>query len=844
VIRRNLLALVALALTPGVAVAQRGHVLKQIREPHPYYFREMYLPQLTSGPSGVAWAPDGATLVYSMQGALWTQRVAATEARQLTDGPGYDYQPDWSPDGRWIVYASYRNDAIELRVVDARTGADHALLADGAVNVEPRLSPDGSRLAWVSTAYEGRFHVFVADYKDGALGPPKRITEDVDSGLPRYYYSRFDHYLSPSWSPDGSEILLVSNKGKIWGTGGFWRLRAEVAAPMRAVHEEETNWRARPDWSHDGRRVVYASYLGRQWHQLWLMPAEGGDALQLTYGDFDATNPRWSPDDRRLAYISNERGNTSLWVVTVPGGLHTEIRAATRIRRRPAATLRLHLVDAATGRPVAARVSVLGQDGRAWSPDDAWRHADDGFDRRERRYEAQYFHATGTVELSVPAESLDIEVTRGLEYGVKRRAVAAAAGQVTDVRLPLTRIANLPAESWYSGDLHVHMNYGGTYKNTPAHLAEQARAEDLHLVENLIVNKEGRIPDVAYFTGRPDRVSTPETIIAHDQEFHTSLWAHTGLLGLTDHLLLPGYAAYVNTAAGSPYPLNADVFDMAHAQGGVTGYVHPFDFDPDPADTTRTLTHEFPVAVALGSVDYFEALGFADDYWANLKVWYRALNAGFRIPAGAGTDAMANFASLRGHVGMDRVFVQVPGLLSHRAFLNGLKAGRTFATNGPLVRLWIDGKGIGDEVRLPAGGRTISVRLWMRSLVPIDHLEIVANGVVAAKIPLGGDRMRADTTVQIPITTSSWFALRAWSDAARHPVLDTFPLGTTSPIYVLMGDAPIRSPEDARYFASWVDRLIATAKAHPGWNSVAEREHSLATLQRAREEFVRRARLP
>ncbi|MEP7344956.1 MAG: CehA/McbA family metallohydrolase, partial [Gemmatimonadaceae bacterium] len=708
----------------------------------------------------------------------------------------------------------------------------------------PRFSPDGARLAWVSTAFEGRFHVFVADFRDGTLGTPTRLTDDVDSRLPRYYYSAFDHYISPVWSPDGGELLLVSNKGKIWGSGGFWRVRAEPAAPMRQIHDEETTWRARPDWSHDGKRVVYASYLGRQWHQLWLMPADGGDALQLTYGDFDATNPRWSPNDRRIAYVSNERGNTSLWVVTVPGGQRTEIRPLTRVRRNAAATLRLHLVDAATGRPVPARVSVVGQDGRAWAPDDAWRYADDGFDRRERRYEAQYFHASGIALLSVPAESLHIEVTRGLEYRVERRTVVAAPGRITAVRLALSRIANLPAESWYSGDLHVHMNYGGDYRNTPAHLAEQARAEDLHVVENLIVNKEGRIPDVSYFTGRPDPVSTPETIIAHGQEFHTSYWAHTGLLGLTDHLILPGYAAYVNTPAGSPYPLNADVFDMAHAQGGVTGYVHPIDVVPDPADTTRPLTHEFPVEVALGSIDYLETLGFVDDYWATLTVWYRALNAGFRIPAGAGTDAMANFASLRGHIGMDRVFVQVPGFLTHRAFLDGLKAGRTFATNGPLVRLWIDGKGIGDEVHVPAGKRTVSVRVWMRSFVPIDHLEIVSNGNVVAKLALGGTRMSADTTFQLPVAASAWFTLRAWSDAAHHPLLDVFPLGTTSPIYVLVAGAPIRSAEDSRYFAAWVDRLVAAATVHPGWNSVAERDAALATLQKARAEFTRRATVP
>ncbi len=90
--------------------------------PHPYYFREMYLPQLTSGPSSVAWSPDSRELIYSMAGSLWRQRTDATRAVQLTDGPGYDYQPDWSPDGRWVIYSSYSDDARELWVLDVRAG--------------------------------------------------------------------------------------------------------------------------------------------------------------------------------------------------------------------------------------------------------------------------------------------------------------------------------------------------------------------------------------------------------------------------------------------------------------------------------------------------------------------------------------------------------------------------------------------------------------------------------------------------------------------------------------------------------------------------------------------------
>src|SRR2546426_2284192 len=52
--------------------------------------------------------------IYSMQGWLWRQRIGSPIAEQLTTGPGYDYQPDWSSDGRAIAFARYANDAIEL----------------------------------------------------------------------------------------------------------------------------------------------------------------------------------------------------------------------------------------------------------------------------------------------------------------------------------------------------------------------------------------------------------------------------------------------------------------------------------------------------------------------------------------------------------------------------------------------------------------------------------------------------------------------------------------------------------------------------------------------------------
>ena len=823
------------------AHAQREPVLKQIHVPHSYYYREMYLPQATSGPSSAAWSPDGEDLVYSMQGTLWRQRLGTAEAVQLTDGPGYDYQPDWSPDGKSVVYTSYRNDALELRLLDLRSGESRALVADGAVNLDPRFSPDGRRLAFVSTAFEGRWHVYTLDLGgDSTADPPVRVTADSDSHLPRYYYSVFDHYLSPAWSPDGKELILVSNRGHIWGSGGLWRMEARAGAPMREIRSEETTWKARPDWARDGKRVVYSSYLGGQRNRLWLTTADGGDPFELTYCECDHTAPRWSPDGGRIAFVSNEDGNTSLRVMTVPGGGVETVAAKSRRYLHPAGVLRVVAADA-LGRPIPARLSVTGADGRGFAPDAAWRHADDGFDRTERNFELTYFHAAGPAALTLPAGEYTVVATRGLEYGRALRKVSVTAGATTTVQLRLPRLLDLPARGWWSGDLHVHMNYGGAYRNDPARLRFQAEAEDLHVVEDLIVNKEQRIPDVALFRpgGRPDPVSTAATIVRHDEEYHTSYWGHSGHLGLTRNLIFPNYAGYANTAAASLYPDNTAIFDLSHAQGGVSGYVHPYEALPDPA-SPDPLTHALPVDVALGKVDYVEVGGFSD-HLATAQVWYRLLNAGFRLPAGAGTDAMANFASLHGPVGMNRVFVHSRPRLDYRGWLAAFKAGRTFVSNGPLLGFTLDGHEAGDEIALPAGVHQLTARVSLRSMVQVEKLEIVANGVVVAPIPLAAGGTRADAVIPLPVTRSGWFTLRAWSSKANAAVLDIYPFATTSPVYVTVAGRPVRSAEDARWFVKWIERLAAGAAAHSGWNSEAEKKIVLDHLAEAKAVFERRA---
>jgi dipeptidyl aminopeptidase/acylaminoacyl peptidase len=827
-----------------LASAERAPVLNQIKVPHDYYFREMYLPRVTTGPTSPAWSPDGSTLVYVMNGSLWRQALDSDTAVQLTAGPGYDYQPDWSPDGKQIVFSRYRDDAMELQVLDVGSGKVTPLTSEGAVNLEPRWSPDGSRIAFVSTSGTGRFHAFVGTLEDWEFAAAP-LAEERQSQVERYYYSPYDHELHPSWSPDGREILYVSNPEVPYGTGGIWRVKLDSNEGPTLVRSEETSWRARPDWSPDGKRIAYASYLGRQWHQLWAVAADGNaEPFPLTYGEFDIASPRWSPDGRRIAYVANESGNTELRIQNAVGGKIVTLSADDRVYVKLMGELAISVDDKA-GEPAPVRVSVVAADGRSYAPRSSWLHADDGYDRAVADFETHYFHSDGSDVVTLPAGPARVSVWRGLEHEIETRLVTVQADQQSELSVRLQPL-DLPDEwrTWQSADVHVHMNYGGTYRNTPERMVRQAEAEDLDLVFNLVVNKEQRIPDIAYFSTEPDDASNRNVALLHAQEYHTSYWGHMGLLGLNDHYLLPDYSSYPGTAAASLYPDNATAAEMAYAQNAAVGYVHPFGAPPPNPERDETLTNALPVNAALGLLDYYEVVGFAD-HRASAEVWHRLLNCGFRIAAAGGTDAMANYASLRGPVGINRTYVNVesealePAALRD-AWLAGLKLGHSMATNGPLLGLTVNEEGPGALLELGADEQELDYSGFLRSVVPVDHLELVYNGEVVKTIELGGARTSANLSGSLRVTDSGWLLLRAWNDGSHPYIFDLYPYATTTPVYVNIDGKAARSTEDAEYFIAWIERIRESASGHPDYNSDEERENVLANLDRAQRVFEER----
>jgi hypothetical protein len=253
---------------------------------------------------------------------------------------------------------------------------------------------------------------------------------------------------------------------------------------------------------------------------------------------------------------------------------------------------------------------------------------------------------------------------------------------------------------------------------------------------------------------------------------------------------------------------------------------------------------ELPVDAALGHIDAVDVLAYPANTAETCKLWYRLLNCGLRLAATAGTDTFMNYCEqqmVSNPPAGDRVFVHVDGAFTTESWCDGVRSGRTFVTNGPMLGLDIEGHGIGDQIAAQTG-RVLHVEGTATSAVPLDRIELVVNGeVVASAAREEGERTVA-LSHDLRVDASCWIALRC-SGAKNEAVLD--PDGAfahTSPAYVAVPGAPLACRNDAEYFIDWIERLIATTESRARFPSDAAREAVVALFRNGQAYYEELAR--
>jgi hypothetical protein len=157
---------------------------------------------------------------------------------------------------------------------------------------------------------------------------------------------------------------------------------------------------------------------------------------------------------------------------------------------------------------------------------------------------------------------------------------------------------------------------------------------------------------------------------------------------------------------------------------------------------------------------------------------------------------------------------------------------------GPLVELTVNDRMPGDEIKLPAEGGEVSVVARVQSITPLESVTLVWNGEVVEKIPLSADRKGAQLTKKLKVTRSGWYHLRAEGNPKeRYPLDAEFAQAFTNPVWVTVGDRPVRSAAAATYCLKWIDKLQQMAEAWPGWRSQQEKDHVFAQFDEARSVY-------
>jgi hypothetical protein len=746
---------------------------------------------------------SGDTIVFSYQGAIWKIPRQGGVMTRLTHTPGFDIEPAWSPNGKRIAYINSSNE--ELNLIDSASGASIRLPAKVLAQGKLFFHPDGHRL--------------LGNFRSQNAGAPSALAWlDLEKGnlVPLLDPSRsLDVY---ALSPDGERVAFIATQdvqGEQEGHNGpevdIWTCSLKGGKP-----EKLDRFRSRIfDLMWSGRDLYFSTDWGGAHNDLWVLPFENpSQAIKLTSGQADEDHPSLSADGRWLVYTDNRENATALVVRDLNSGEESTLGISRLEFGQPTGTVHLVVVDKESREPLVARVSLQQKDGKYFAPlGSLYRiHAN-----------LEHFYFSHGAAVTVPAGKFVVQAFHGTEYRVAKQEFELSPGENRTVALELQRWIDPAKNSWYSGESHIHANYGyGHWYNTPESMRLQLEGEGLNVANFMVANSDtDGVFDREFFRGSPDPHSAPKTILYWNEEFRATLWGHMTLLDLRQ-LVEPIFTGFQQTTNPWDTPTNADIADQTHLQHGLVNYTHPAENLSDPFLSAYS-AKSVPVEVALGKIDSL------DINWgeATLLLWYRLLNCGFHLPASAGTDCFLN--RIRSRLpGSDRAYVKIDGAFSYREWVDGLRSGRSFVTNGPILEFGIGDKSLGETVHLSKPD-AVPVRATVRSQFPLSRVELVYNGDVITKGLLAPDRLSGHIEQPVRIAKSGWLSFRAYGDDASQ--------AHSGPIYVEVSGTPIGSRKDAEYFLQWIERLESKLNARDRIPSAELKARVSAQLNAARSVY-------
>lgn len=262
-----------------------------------------------------------------------------------------------SPDGKQVAYVhttvdqkrNRRDNSVWVVAIDGHS-APRRLTAEGFNSTSPRWSPDGTRLAFVSTRSTP-----AADTTSEPARPQICVLR-MDGGEAQTLTHLKNGAGVFQWSPDGTHLVVVSRTGasdngaaaarksdvrhysrisyKFNDTGWYDDKRSHlfvVDAATGATKQLTTgdDWNdTDPQWSPDSTRIAFVSDrtgkeydLGRN-KDVWVIPARGGELTKISDHEFDDTQPRWSPDGRQIAFAgqTSRKQFPKIYVAAASGG--------------------------------------------------------------------------------------------------------------------------------------------------------------------------------------------------------------------------------------------------------------------------------------------------------------------------------------------------------------------------------------------------------------------------------------------------------------------------------------------------------------------------------------------